>query len=107
MEQQQEAEQCYFDVTRFLGLGQKVVAKALGVPDSTFSKRWIEANGGQKKKWPHRSILHCDRAIASSLKNLIDGGDGGDDEEKIEHIARAILERNALFTPTSMRLPSF
>lgn len=105
-------QQRYVDITPWLGLTQRQVADGLGVPDSTFSKRWIQANGGTRppRKWPHRMILQRDRQIVGALSSLPLDGAGPIvlTESQGGFLAASLSERNRLFEPpVVISLPSF
>jgi hypothetical protein len=48
----------------FLGMDQRIVAGMVGLPHSTFSKRWLAASKG--RVWPNRRIKKIDGEIQTA-----------------------------------------
>lgn len=54
-------EQSYIDVTPFFTESQRKAAKKLGMPSSTFNKRWKEATC--KRKWPCTELRQLEKEL--------------------------------------------
>jgi hypothetical protein len=61
----------YVDITDYLNMPQTRVAKVLGIPSSTLSKRWREA--ARQRKWPWRTVCKIDKEIMALLHNIPSG----------------------------------
>jgi len=61
----------YVDITDYLNMPQTRVAKTLGIPSSTLSKRWREA--ARQRKWPWRTVCKIDKEIMALLHNIPSG----------------------------------
>jgi hypothetical protein len=61
----------YVDITPFLNMPQKEVARRLQIPPSTLSKRWKEVARG--RKWPYRTVCKLDKEIMALLHNMPPG----------------------------------
>jgi hypothetical protein len=62
------AEGKFVDISEYLNLPQSKVAKTLGIPSSTLSKRWKEA--ARARKWPWRTVCKIDKEIMALLHNI-------------------------------------
>ena len=62
------SEQKYVDITEYLTLPQNTAALKVGLPPSTFSKRWREAACG--RKWPYRTVAKIDKEILTLIHNI-------------------------------------
>jgi len=58
----------FVDITDYLNQPQSQVAKGLGIPSSTLSKRWKEA--ARARKWPWRTVCKIDKEIIALLQNI-------------------------------------
>src|SRR5690349_10485903 len=56
------------DVSPYFRMPQHKVAKLIGVPVSTFSKKWCDAVG--QRKWPYRKLRKIDKEIAELQSKL-------------------------------------
>lgn len=90
----------YQDITEYLTLTQREVAKKLGLTISTFSKRWREATCN--RKWPWRNVRKIDMQIESLLRNIPKNGDVP--EEIKFRIDELINQRQKALTPTVIRI---
>jgi hypothetical protein len=64
----QAGEGKFVDISEYLNLPQSKVAKTLGIPSSTLSKRWKEA--ARARKWPWRTVCKIDKEIMALLHNI-------------------------------------
>jgi hypothetical protein len=64
----QPSEGKFVDISEYLNLPQSKVAKTLGIPSSTLSKRWKEA--ARARKWPWRTVCKIDKEIMALLHNI-------------------------------------
>lgn len=91
------------DITHLLNMPQKGAADRLGLPVSTFSKKWKAATNG--RKWPFRMISKLDKEILTLMHNI---PDNQPTEEMPPHIAkelgRLLRERQNLIVPVRIRV---
>lgn len=65
---QNEANDVSISLAPYLMMQQKEVARIIGIPVSTLSKRWRIASSG--RSWPYRMVMLIDQKIASGYGNV-------------------------------------
>lgn len=84
-------EQKYVEITDYLTLPQNNAAAKLGLPPSTFSKRWREAACG--RKWPYRSVAKIDKEILTLLHNIPQGSSSSNLPEEMENTLSLLMKK--------------
>ena len=84
-------DQKYVEITDYLTLPQSTAAGKLGLPPSTFSKRWKEAACG--RKWPYRAVAKIDKEILTLLHNIPHDSTSGKLPEEIENTLSLLMKK--------------
>lgn len=88
------------NITNYLSIPQLEAAKSLGVPASTLSARWKEAE--PLRKWPFRMVQKIDKEICTILEDVPPNGSIPDAERN--RLAILICKRNEELRPVVIRL---
>lgn len=92
----------FLNITEYLHLPQLQVAKILGVPVSSLSKRWNEAV--VNRPWPHRKISKIDKEIYALLINMPQGVDVSIPPALEMKLGKLLRERQQYLEPVTIRL---